>query len=287
MTKPFVKCLGGKAELAPRIVAAMPIPNYSVYVEPFVGGGAVFFYMKKEGLLGEDHTVILGDADEHLIEVYAEIQNDPHGLRSKTQELADELAAADDPDAYYRSVRGNWNDGCREAHHCFFLHRAAFNGLWRMNSKGEMNAAWNKKEKVYIPPIGEMLEASTCLQDVELLDWDFRQYEEEDLIGPETLVYLDPPYHGGFVDYIPAGFSEEDQVDLIQLAKRWEDKGAHIVYSNAPTDWVVDQLMDIWPTCVLTDDIEMRRSINRDGDGRGKVPELLAHSPMRGDGGDG
>jgi DNA adenine methylase len=280
MAKPFLKCLGGKAEMAQNIAAVLPLHKHSVYVEPFIGGGAVFFHLEEAGAITDDHLAVLGDADEHLIDLYAAVRDAPEKLHEEVHMLAEELAEAEEPDAYYRAARGNWNDGCKKPWYRLFLHRAAFNGLWRLNKKGEFNAAWCKKTKPFFPGLDELKTVSASLKGTELLDWDFRQYEDNDLIGPESCVYLDPPYFGGFAEYTAEGFSNEDQIELLQLAKRWEDRGAHVVYSNAPEDWLVDQLLDIWPTAVIVDDVEQRRSINRDGGGRGPVPELLAHSPM-------
>jgi DNA adenine methylase len=258
MLRPFIKCLGGKAELAPRIAAVLPVSSYPVYVEPFLGGAAVYFHLRETGAMRDDQLVILGDADNWLIDIYAALQKNPGQLYRRTKELTDELSVAADPDAYYKAVRGAWNDGCKKAWHTYFLHRASFNGLWRINQKGEMNAAWCKKRKPFFPDEAELTGVSEALAGVELLDWDFRQYEEADLIGPESCVYLDPPYHDGFTGYTEAGFSEEDQLELIRLAARWEERGAHIVYSNADTEFIRDALSTHWPTA-HRDEAEMRR----------------------------
>lgn len=279
MTRPFVKCLGGKTELAARIASLLPVHEYPVYVEPFLGGAAVYFRLFDSGTI-TSQTVILGDADHWLINIYDELQHNPKRLWRKTQELADELAVAEDPDAYYRAVRGAWNDGCRKPWHTFFLRRASFNGLWRINQRGEMNAAWCKKREPFFPDEAELIETSKVLKGVELLDWDFRQYEEQNLIGPETCVYLDPPYHDGFAEYTEAGFSEDDQTELIQLASRWEARGAHVVYSNADTEFIRSQLAEHWPSA-HRHKVEMRRPINCDGGGRGRVAELLVSSGVR------
>lgn len=285
MAKPFVKCLGGKAKLADQILSAFPArEQYAVYVEPFLGGAAVYFELYNRGVLDGKH-VLLGDANETMIELYEAVRDRPHQLYQATRELHDELhTGASDPKGYYRSIRSAWNDGNRKPHYTFFLHRASFNGLWRINKKGEMNAdigleADKKTPTCSIPPLGQLLECAQALEHTVLLDWDFRQYDEEGLIGPNTVVYLDPPYDGGFVGYTAEGFDDDDQIDVIKLAAKWHAAGAHVVYSNADKRSVRDWIRALWPEARIHE-TEAFHSVNQDGKGRGPVGELIVSSPL-------
>jgi DNA adenine methylase len=282
MAQPFVKFPGGKRDHSVITKIRSLVPKFcDQYVEPFVGGGAVFFALQIADLL-QDKLVLLGDLDRDLVNLYIAIRKNPHSVHKVAQGEADHLASYDtikEQKKSYNDLRGLWNLGEKKPGYQLFLRHAAFNGIFRVNSRGELNVPpRDKLDSVRIPPLPELLEAAAALEGAELLDWDFRQYEEQAFIGPGSLVYLDPPYdgEGGFRQYTRYGFTNKDQQDLIELAQTWTERGATVVYSNADTPLVKELLARYWPEATV-DLINAKRTVSRDGDGRQPAPEVLAY----------
>ena len=286
MTAPFIRSAGGKREQASFLISLMP-QKFDTYVEPFIGGGAVFFALRNEGRL-DGKTVILGDGDPDLIALYAAVRDDPTSLAREAGRLIDLMAKTSDPQAFFEDQRKLWNAGKRTPGRHLFLRSACYNGIWRTNQDGEMNVPW-KKATPKPPDLTQLRRAAESLKGVELVDWDFRRYEEnaEDdneegggcFVGEGTVVYLDPPYltDGGWVGYLPAGWSEPDFVTLLHLCRIWSDRGAHVVLSHAGTPEALMLRAQHWPDAVLHK-VLARRSVNSDGEGRGPVEEMVAVS---------
>jgi len=281
VTAPFIRSAGGKRELCPQILPLMPDPDaFDTYVEPFAGGAAVFYALWGEGRL-DNKTVVLGDGDSDLITLYEAVRDDVIGLVREAGRLVQAAQKAKNAQKYYEEQRALWNKGGRyrtPGRH-LFLRQACFNGLWRTNKDGGMNTPWRGEAPA---PVDEakLLRAMTALQGVELLDWDFRRYEASDdfYVGEKTLVYLDPPYLGDkddFTSYLPSGWSEADLRALIELCVEWSKRGAYVVLSHSKSE-VLDKLLDeLWGIRCTVHEVEARRSINSDGNGRGPVPEVV------------
>ncbi|APU88848.1 methylase-like protein [Virus Rctr197k] len=282
MSAPFIRSAGGKRELAPQILSLMPQPPaFDTYVEPFAGGAAVFYALWNDGRL-DNKTVVLGDGDPDLIALYAAVRDDVLSLIRETDRLIAQANKASSPEDFYNEQRGLWNKGGRyrtPARH-LFLRRACFNGLWRTNKAGEMNTPWKgEPPKPLDPPVLLRAMSSLTTPKAELLDWDFRRYEEDEdfFIGPRTLVYVDPPYLGDaedFTSYLPSGWNKEDLDHLLRLCREWTIRGAHVVLSHSDTSTMRDALRANWPSVSLTE-TTARRAINSDAEGRGPVGELI------------
>lgn len=276
--EPFIKCPGGKRKLAARIVERMPM--ITRYVEPFLGGGAVFFHLAGEGLLTDSELVVLGDADEPLITLYEEVKADPKGLWARAHVLSASITDA----ASYNRERDLWNAGNCTAERQLALRFAAYNGLWRMSRAGRMNSPWCKAPGPRLPPQERFIQAAWALQHVRLVARDFRAYDaarwqSEPLMRPGTVVYLDSPYLGGWVAYRAEGWSRKDAQDYVGLAARWSRQGAHVLMSHSDTPEFRLLLQEAWPEAALAV-LDVARPINSRGNGRGPVSELLASSPV-------
>lgn len=283
MAKPFIKYLGGKREhavidLLRGILRSRP---FKLYVEPFLGGGAVFFALA-EALAENGTQSIIGDADGELIALYSAITKNPHAVQRKAIKEVDALSnmTANEQKKYVTSCIKLWNAGDRSPGHQFFLRHATFNGMFRRNVSGEMNVPpRDNLGDLSLPGVPELLDCAQALEGVELVDWDFRQYEDDDgiFIDHETVIYLDPPFDGGFVDYIASKFYQDDQVGLIQLAAEWDARGATVVYSNAKTPFIEQALAEHWPEADVLP-ILAKRAVSSDGN-RDDAPEVIARSP--------
>jgi len=284
MARPFLRYLGGKREhvVITRLQQLMPA-HCTQYIEPFVGAGAAFFGLEAAGLL-DDKMVLLGDLDAQLISLYRAVRRSPSGVHRKATEEAMLIAGVeanteDERKVTYFALREAYNFGGERGpgiHLC--LRHAAFNGMFRVNAKGEVNITpRDKLDRVHLPLLEDLVESAEALENVELLDWNFRQYEEQAFVGPETLIYLDPPYDGGFVEYTKWGFSTQDQQALIELACTWSRRGATVVYSNKNSELIQELLARHWPEAVI-EEVRARRSVACTGD-RTPAPEVLVHAP--------
>lgn len=268
-----MRAVGGKRKLAPRILDCMTRP-FDLYCEPFLGGGAIFLALHEAGRITEDTTVILGDANKDLIALWEAVRDNPAGTTQAANRIAYRCNGLED----YRAQRQLWNEGDRTPARQLYLRANSFNGLWRENKQGAMNADWCK-ELPSRQVNRALIDASSLAlryPHAELLDWGFEQYEELDL-GEGALIYLDPPYLGGWSDYTAGGWSEADFAKLCRMAARWTEHGAHVVLSHSDTPASREILQSDWPKAQLAQ-VYARRMINRDGGGRGPVAELLATS---------
>jgi DNA adenine methylase Dam len=251
---------------------------FDTYVEPFAGGAAVFYALSNDGRL-DGKTRVLGDGDADLIALYAAVQGNLTSLVHETSKYITAAQKASDPKAYYEAERELWNKGgrYRSPGRHLFLRKACWNGLWRTNKDGGMNTPW-KGEAPKDLDVTKIQRAHETLQGVELLDWDFRRYEDDEdfFVGERTLVYLDPPYLGDgddFNSYLPSGWTEDDLKYVFELCRSWSARGAHVVLSHAETPLTRALALD-WAGSTVHQ-IEARRSINSDGAGRGPVEEVI------------
>ena len=283
MPLPFMKYVGGSREIADDVLARFPC-HVDTYVEPFLGGGAVFWAAAQAGAL-DGKLVLLGDADRDVIELWVAVKKTPIALLDQAREHADTIEYAEDDDdaaTAYEVLRDLWNLDldARDPGLNLCLRYACFNGLWRTNRDGGMNVSWNKKRRPELPSMDRLEACSDVLQalDVELLDWDFREYEsrEDAFLGPGCVIYIDPPYagEGAFRDYRPEGFTIQDQAELLELAAIWAGRGARIIYSQADTPETRELVETHLPGATI-DTVAVRRQVNRDGEGRAPVSELL------------
>lgn len=261
MSAPFLKWAGGKRALVPTLTALMP-PSYGAYYEPFVGGGAVFF------ALGPARA-FLNDANEELITCYA-------AVRDRVDDVLAALAGHVNTPEHFDRVRAQRPadlDDVARAARLIFLNRTCFNGLYRVNRRGEFNTPYGRYRNPTLVPERSLRAASAALQGVTLTAGGYRDACATASSG--DLVYLDPPYvpaggHADFRRYHRDQFREDDHEDLARLFKELDARGCHVRLSNAHTPFVLDLYAD-W----TIHEIESRRAINSNGSRRGPVREVL------------
>lgn len=278
--KPFVTWVGGKTQLLPQILDLVGDPQqYAGYCEPFVGGGAVFWALRDVGMHAQ---AILGDINAPLMRAYKDIQLAPGEIAIQLERMAEEYAQ--DPSGYYYLMRTLWNSGAagtleraQTTARFIFLKQAAFNGLWRENRQGNMNAPWGHREKISLPTAAQLDELCQALKGVGIYTLEFRRTMFRVVPdGGPWLVYCDPPYWGTFRAYNGRrGWDDEvDQVALARGCKALADKGHRVIYSNTDRP-EVRQILDQYWSDAQVHEVYGRRSINSNPQGRGKVPELL------------
>lgn len=268
--RPFLKWAGGKRRMAERILQIAP-PEVPIYIEPFIGGGAIFFALAAAGrLTGE---VILADRNDALAEAWQMVRDAPHAVIR----LAERWSY--DEETYYH-VRDKLDpEGPVErAARLLWLNRTCFNGLYRLNSSGKFNVAFGRYKNPRTVDAENILRCARVLQDCRIIAGDFEEVVEEH-VGSGAFVYLDPPYvprseTSSFTCYDGTRFLEPDQRRVGALVQRLaarRDVTAVAHNSDVPLT------REIWFGLdgVALETVEARRNISRNGQGRGPVAELI------------
>lgn len=221
--EPFLKWAGGKRWLVRQ--HAHLFPEFSgTYIEPFLGSGAVFFHLQPA-------SAVLSDKNKALIEAYRVLRGSPHALNTRLRELQ----ALHSPDFYYQMRTEAPSTKIGRAARFIYLNRTCWNGLYRVNRKGEFNVPIGTKTLVEFPE-GILADLSNSLKNVELVDCDFEATINRAKKG--DFVFVDPPYtvshnNNGFLKYNDVLFSWEDQIRLAKAVERASNKGAYVLVSNA------------------------------------------------------
>jgi DNA adenine methylase len=267
---PCLQWVGGKTKLLPEIIKRTP-ETFDRYVEPFLGGGAVFFEMSAAGRIRE---AILADSNRRLINLYLQIKTDVEPLIEELNVLQSEPCS----ESRYADLRAEFNGappGLRSAALFIFLNKTCFNGLYREAKKtGNMNAPWGHKEgivKVFDPIL--MRADRDALSKALVLEEDFAVVLKS--TRPGDFVYIDPPYvpvstTSSFAEYTKEGFGLSAHKILAELCMEMNARGIRFLASNADVPLVRELYSGLKIERVM-----VGRSVNSDGSKRGKVPEVL------------
>jgi len=279
---PFVKWAGGKSQLLPQYKAYFPT-IFRRYIEAFVGGGAVLFHLYSQGRLAgkpmagtEPGRIVLIDRLEELINCYRVIQSRVEALIAELQRH--EPRKQDE--AYFYQVR-DWDrapDYTRRsdvecAARFIFLNRTCYNGLYRVNRRGQFNVPFGRYRNPTICDADNLRAVGRAMQGVTLLVGDFSRCLE--VAERDDFVYLDPPYHplsetANFTSYTSADFGVEDQRRLAECFRELDQRGCQVMLSNSYTD-LIQQLYAGYKQC----QVQAIRAISSRGDRRGAISELL------------
>lgn len=244
VAKPFVKWVGGKTQLLDEVRKSLPLDLHLqdniTYVEPFVGGGAVLFWIL-QAYPNIRHAVI-NDINPELICTYRVIKEKVHELIEILEIIQAEYISlnTEERKEYYLERRVEFNSKriseARIAALFIFLNRTCFNGLYRVNSKGEFNVPHGRYTNPKICDADNLLAVSKLLQRVEILCGDFA--ETEKYAGEGTVFYIDPPYKplsetSSFTSYSKEGFNDVEQVRLRDFCTRISQLKSRFVASNS------------------------------------------------------
>lgn len=266
MARPFLKWAGGKRQLLPQLLQLVP-KKYGRYWEPFVGGGALFFDLQPE-------KATLSDACYPLAQAYLGVRDDVRGVIRRLALCKNEKEFFMRKRAAMPKVRNGTDPSSAEwAAWVIYLNKTCFNGLWRVNKKGEFNVpfAGNKNSTVHLDRY-TLGVASVALRKAEIYCGDFAD------IKPERgdFVYFDPPYApltatSDFTSYTKDKFGVADHVRLRDFALELRERGVHVLISNSSGPLV----RGLYASRFRITEVAARRSINSAGDKRGNVKELL------------
>jgi DNA adenine methylase len=266
---PFLKWVGGKRQLLPKIVEHLP-KNFREfkYFEPFIGGGAVLFHLQPE-------NAVINDFNKELINVYNVVKN-------RLDDLVIDLKKHKNTSEYFYQIRGvdrtdeflKLSD-VQRASRIIYLNKTCFNGLYRVNSAGEFNAPFGryKNPNIVNEPTLKAVNKFLNKNNISINCGDYSDILEQ--ADENSFVYLDPPYHpisenSNFTGYIQGGWDMFDQIRLREVCDILNGKGTKFLLSNSSAQFIKDQYENYTITTV-----KAIRSINSNGADRGQIDEVL------------
>jgi len=294
--RPFLKWAGGKTQLLDEIKSRLPkdINNgrYTTYVEPFVGGGAVFFRLAQTYDFQE---CCIADINSDLYITYTVVKRNVEELIDKLRNIREEFLNCDIETRrdFYTTVRSEFNRTKNEVdcnryseawiHHAsrlIFLNKTCFNGLYRVNLKGGFNVPFGKYKYYSILQENILRPDAKVLQNTEIFQGDFTDIAPH--IDENTFVYFDPPYRplnstSLFTGYAKNGFDDDEQRRLAAFFAECDAKGAGCMLSNSdpknadPKDEFFDELY----AGFNIDRVPAKRMINSDSSKRGSINEII------------
>ena len=260
--RPFLKWAGGKSHLLPKLRSLIP-KRFGKYIEPFLGGGALFFDLCP-------NNAVLSDLNAELINCYIAVRDAPEEILKILKQLPVNAGT------YYKTRRLDPSklSDIKRASRLIYLNKTCYNGLYRVNKRGQFNTPYGKNDKVIVYTPKLILEASKALHSAKLLQGDFGPILLEHA-SPEDFVYLDPPYLpvGGFSDftrYTRNSFYKKDHIRLAKVVEELENRCCKFVLSNANHPLV----SKIYPRFRKIE-VQAPRYISSIGEGRGDVSEVL------------
>ncbi|MGE4572275.1 MAG: DNA adenine methylase [Candidatus Izemoplasmatales bacterium] len=279
--KPFIKWVGGKRQLIPQMEKYLPREEFNDYYEPFAGAGALFFYMLPE-------NAYINDMNTELINTYRVIRDDVENLIKILK-----IHEKNNTKEYYYSIRYwdrqkgyNNRSNTTKAARFIYMNKVGFNGLYRVNLKGQFNVPYGKYTNPNICDEELLRNISKYLNEkkIEFSSVDFEQAVKN--VERGDFVYFDPPYDpisktSSFTEYQKGGFDQNEQKRLKKVADDLVLRGAKVVLSNSNTQFINNLYSnkingaksDI--NYFIVELVDANRNINSKADRRGKIKEVL------------
>lgn len=268
--KPLVKWAGGKRQLLSQFRELGLYPSgfddaNSRYFEPFVGGGAVFFDLQPK-------NATISDLNSELITTYLVI-------RDNVEPLIESLKKHIYDKDYFLKIRAMNPTEMSEidvASRFIYLNRTCFNGMYRVNSKGQFNVPFGRYKNPVICDEDNLRAVSRALKDVKILNVDYKSAVSEAKAG--DFVYFDPPYYpisstSSFTSYTKEGFAEKEQIELRDTFAELSNRGCYLMLSNSDAAFICNIYGELKNVTITT--VSAGRAINSKATARGKITELV------------
>lgn len=290
--KPFIKWVGGKGQLIEQLEALLPADfaerENITYIEPFVGGGAMLFYMLQK--FSNIKSAVINDINPDLTLCYQVVRDNPTELIKSLKDIQSQyysIKTEDKRKDFFLQQRELFNtktlNKIDNTTLFFFLNRTCFNGLYRVNKSGKFNVPFGKYDTPTICDESTIYADSEILQKVEIMTGDFEQ--TFDKINGNTFFYFDPPYRplsntSSFNDYTKENFNDNAQIRLKLFCDKLNKVGIDFMLSNSDClgkdgkDRFFDDLfIDYKIERVLA-----TRNINAIASKRGKLTEIVVNN---------
>lgn len=267
-TYPIVKWVGGKRQLMFELLKNMP-KSYNRYFEPFIGGGALFFELQPQ-------NGYISDMNEELINLYTVVKDDVY-------KLIDDLNKHKVSKEYFLKIRNldrtekyNSLSDVKKASRFIYLNRTCFNGMYRVNSQGQFNVPFGNYKNPRIVDAENLINCSKLLKNTEICCADFSEILNK--VQKGDFVYFDPPYvplneTSSFTSYTKDGFDLDMQFKLRDVCDELDSMGVMFMLSNSDTK-LVNELYSSYEI----KKVFASRAINANGNGRGKITEVLVRN---------
>lgn len=267
--QPFLKWAGGKRQLLPEIRKYIP-ETFHTYYEPFVGAGAVLFDLQPQ-------KAVINDINAELVNVY-------YAIKDNVEELIEDLKKHEnDKDYFYEMRNVDRTPGyeklspVKKASRIIYLNKTCFNGLFRVNSRGQFNVPFGKYKNPQIVNEAVLRAVHDYLStnEIQIKNTDFVSAVASATKG--DFVYFDPPYDpvsetASFTSYSLNGFRKEDQIRLRDLCVELDERGVKFLLSNSATDFIMDRYSE---KGFIVETVSATRNINSVASKRGKIDEVL------------
>jgi len=279
--KPFIKWVGGKRQIIPQLIKYIPNEKIETYYEPFAGAGALFFHILPS-------KAVINDMNEDLINTYEVIRDDIDDLIYELK-----IHESKNTKEYYYSIRKldrqpNYNVLSKtvKAARFIYMNKVGFNGLYRVNSKGQFNVPYGRYTNPTICDEELLRNISQYLNQNDILfsSVDFEKAVKN--VSKNDFVYFDPPYDplnktSSFTQYQKEGFSQDEQKRLKKVADDLVHRGAKVILSNSNTQFIndlynnkiEDSKSDV--DYYIIELVDAKRSINSVANKRGRIKEVL------------
>lgn len=290
--KPFIKWVGGKSQLIEQLDAMLPADfgnwENATYIEPFAGGGAMLFYMLQR--YPNIQRAVINDVNQDLTTCYCTVRDFPDELINSLSGIEREyltLPSEEERRAFFMESRVHYNeknlDPIENTTLFIFLNRTCFNGLYRVNKRGQFNVPFGKYKNPTICDAATIRKDSETLQRVEILTGDF----EDTFNSAEgnTLFYFDPPYRplsdtSSFNDYTKDSFNDDAQIRLKEYCDKVNQAGYKFMLSNSDCKGKnkEDNFFDLLYGDYEIERVLASRNVNSNPSKRGKLTEILVHN---------
>lgn len=291
--RPFIKWVGGKSKLIPQMEQYYPKElkknKIEVYIEPFVGGGAILIDILKKYNIKKAYAF---DINENLINCYNIIKDKVDSLVLNLKKLEKEYLKLDDENRkeYYYDIRKKYNsinienekEALEKTTYFIFLNKTCFNGLYRENRRGQFNVPIGKYKNPTICDEENLIELSKLIKNVTFINGDYR--ESYKYIEENTFIYFDPPYRpinktSSFTSYSKENFNDENQKELGEYFRKINDNNSNVKLmlsnSNPKNNNEEDDFFEQIYNGFKIYEIKANRMINSNKEKRGKISELL------------
>ncbi len=266
--KPLLKWAGGKTQLLSELLPRVP-KKYGRYIEPFFGGGALFFALAPE-------QAIIADSNPELINLYRTVAD-------KASAVLKQLGLLENTEERFYAVRAlDWRalSEPEAAARTIFLNRTCFNGLYRVNRKGQFNVPFGRYANPKIADADTLTAAASVLRKAVIACGDYREILRE-YARPDDFIFLDPPYlpvgqYADFKRYTKEQFYEEDHVELSAEVQRLHELGCHVLLTNSNHP-IVHEQYSLFPIDVLS----TKRYISCNGASRQGEDVIVQVPPQR------